>query len=64
MYFKDKESAILCDYSEQGFENAFRWVAEHENEARRIGLNGYDIGDKYFNYKVVGGELYRFLNKI
>ena len=64
MYFKDKESAILCDYSEQGFENAFCWVAVHENEARRIVLNGYDIGDKYFNYKVVGGELYRFLNKI
>lgn len=64
MYFKDKESAILCDYSEQGFENAFCWIAEHENEARRIGLNGYDIGDKYFNYKVVGGELYHFLEKI
>lgn len=64
LYFKDKESAILCDYNKLGFENAFRWIAEHEDEARQIGLNGYDIGDKYFNYKVVGGELYHFLDKI
>lgn len=64
LYFKDKKTAILCDYSEQGFEGAFRWVSEHEDEARQIGLNGYDIGDKYFNYKVAGKKLYDFLCKI
>ena len=64
LYFKDKESAILCDYSEQGYENAFRWVSKHETEANQIGINGYKVGCKCFNYKNVGKDLYEFLMTI
>lgn len=60
-YFKDKESAILCDYSKKGFVNAFLWITEHPLEAERIGKKGYEIGERYFNYKIVGEQLSDFL---
>lgn len=60
-YFKDKESAVLCDYSKSGFSKAFKWIAEHEEEARLIGKNGFEVGRKYFDYKTVGVQLYDFM---
>lgn len=63
-YFKDKESAILCEYSKHGFMEAFSWVTSHSSEAAFIGRNGYEVGKKYFDYKVVGKQLVDFLKKI
>lgn len=60
-YFKDKVSAILCDYSKEGFVNAFSWIANHPLEAGRIGKNGYEVGKRHFDYKIVGEQLFGFL---
>lgn len=60
-YFKDKESAILCNYGKEGFINAFLWIADHPVEAERIGRNGFEVGKRYFNYKTVGERLSNFL---
>lgn len=60
-YFKDKESAILCEYSKKGFVNAFSWITEHPLEAECIGKKGYEVGENYFNYKIVGKQLFDFL---
>lgn len=59
-YFKNKESAILCDYSQKGFVDAFTWVTEHPIEASIIGMNGFKVGQKYFNCSVVGKQIIDF----
>lgn len=61
LYFKDKESAILCDYSKKGFVNAFLWITEHPLEAERIGKKGFEVGKSFFNYRIVGKRLSDFL---
>jgi len=63
-YFKDKESAVLCDYSKDGFVNAFTWISENIKTAETIGYNGYKLGEKNFNYRVVGEKLSIFLDTL
>lgn len=60
-YFKDKESAVFCEYSKVGFANAFSWIVTNANKARNIGYSGYNVGRKCFDYKLVCDELYNFL---
>lgn len=63
-YFKDKDNIIICDYSLKGFTDAFMWVSNNLNESVEIGRNGYEVGNKLFNYKVVCKKLDLFLNQI
>lgn len=60
-YFRDRQSAIMCDYSVDGFAQAFDWVSSHPEEALQIGKSGYEVGNNYFNYRVVGKQLFDFL---
>lgn len=59
-YFTDKESAVLTDFTKDGFCNAFTWIIQHPEEASQIGINGYKLGEEYFNYKTVGQQLASF----
>lgn len=63
-YFKDKESIVFSDYSKSGFVDAFTWIADHPKGAAEIGKRGYEVGKRYFNYKLVGKQLYDFLMQI
>lgn len=59
-YFKDKKDIILCDYSVNGFVNAFKWVTSHPEEAKQIGINGFNLGKKEFDYKILSKKLHDF----
>lgn len=62
-YFKDREDIVLCDYSQEGFVSAFTWISEHQNEAQKIGINGFKTGEREFNYIIEGKKLHDFLIK-
>lgn len=63
-YFHNMENIILCDYSVRGFVNAFTWVANNQEAARQIGLNGFSLGKDKFNYLELSRELHGFINEI
>ena len=61
-YFTDRENIILDEYSSVGFSRSFEWVASHEFDAIKIGLNGYELGKKHFDYRRCGKQLHDFLS--
>lgn len=60
-YFSDKENIILCDYSSDGFCDAFTWVANNKCQAEMIGKKGFELGMHNFDYKLCGRQLHDFL---
>ena len=63
-YFTDKENIILCDYSTDGFADAFEWVMEHPADSKRIGINGFSLGKKEFDYQKLSKDLHNYLIKL
>jgi glycosyltransferase involved in cell wall biosynthesis len=63
-YFQNKKNIILDEYSSQGYYNSFRWIAEHPQEAQCIGRAGYELGKKFFDYKICGKQLHDFLSML
>lgn len=62
-YFSDDE-VVKCDYTVDGFANAFLWVCQNGEIAKGIGINGYKRGKKEFDYRRIGKGLYLFLKDI
>ena len=62
-YFSDNE-VIKCDYTEEAFSQAFKWVEHNKETAKQIGLNGYNRGKLSFDYLSNAKKLYSFLQKI
>ena len=63
-YFTDKKNIILCNYDVNGFIDAFKWVSNHPTEAKQIGANGFYLGKKEFDYRVLTQKLHNFLKEI
>lgn len=63
-YFTDKKNIILCNYDVNGFIDAFKWVSNHPTEAKQIGINGFYLGKKEFDYRVLAQRLHNFLEEI
>lgn len=63
-YFTDRKNIITCDYSTEGFVNAFTWITNNKESASNIGRNGFCLGEKEFNYKVFGKKIKDFLELI
>lgn len=63
-YFKDKESAIIVNYSIEAFVQGMLFLVEHPDLADYIGLEGMLIGKKYFDYKVNGKQIFDFIHKV
>ena len=63
-YFKDKESAIFSDYSVEGFESSFKWIANNAEKVEYIGKNGFKVGQMNLDYKKCGKRLHDFLNNL
>lgn len=63
-YFKDKDNIILCDYSVEGYVDAFDWVNNHFEEAEKIGERGFEVGKREFDYRKISKELHDFLKKV
>lgn len=63
-YFRDKENAVLCEYSTKGFIDAFRWIFKHPDEAKQIGINGFNLGKKSFDYRKLSFDLHNFIHSL
>lgn len=63
-YFENKKNAVICDYCVKGVTDSMEWIATHKAEAETIGHNGYLLGQKEFNYKIMGAKLNEFLQSI
>ena len=63
-YFKDKENIILCDYNIDGFVEVFKWVTRNPDKAKQIGVNGFNLGKKEFDYRELGDRLHKFMRSL
>ena len=59
-YYFDSSNVVLCEFSESGFADAFKWIELNPMEASNIGIRGYEKGRNTFNYKNLGLEMYEF----
>ena len=58
-YFKEIDF-VACDFSEDSFADAFRWIEYHKEDCTTIEYDGYRRGRIDFNYKIVCKGLYDF----
>lgn len=63
-YFKNKENVVLCEYSTKGFVDSFNWISKHPDEAEQIGINGFYLGKKYFDYRKLSFDLHNFIQSL
>lgn len=63
-YFTDKENIILSEYSSKGFARTFRWISKNQDEARQIGINGFNLGKQEFDYRKLSQQLHKFLHTL
>lgn len=63
-YLKDKESCIIAEYTIESYAKAMEWIIENREKAKEIGINGYKVGDKNFNYQTYGNQLIKFINQL
>jgi hypothetical protein len=65
MYFKDGFSALLADeYSEDAYYNKIADLLLKEKELNQIGMEGYGIGLKNFDYLAQGKILKKFIDQL
>lgn len=63
-YFKNGENAyILDELTINSFNDVFNRIIHNPQEAQKIGIAGYNLGNKNFNYKIVMNEMIQFLKK-
>lgn len=63
-YFIHNESAVIIDYTELAFTEAMLYLIEHPTIADKIGLGGFNVGIKNFEYASNGQNLIDFINTI
>ena len=61
-YFTNKVNILVDEFSSNGFCNSFNWIADNPDDANMIGLAGYQLGKKHFDYKVCSRQLDEFLH--
>ena len=62
-YFNDDE-IIKCQYNEESFAKTFNWIENNMERCNTIGINGYIKGQKEFNYKTHGLNMYKFFKTL
>jgi glycosyltransferase involved in cell wall biosynthesis len=61
-YFQHTENALIADnYDVHEFAGMMEFVIQYPNEAKIIGLAGYETGMKIFNYKTYGKQILNFM---
>ena len=63
-YFKDKQSAIIADYTPEAYAEAMEGLITNLELADRVGQGGYDVGSEYFNYLNIGKTLFDFYSNL
>ncbi|WP_303236131.1 glycosyltransferase [Phocaeicola coprophilus] len=63
-YLKDKESCIIAEYTIESYAKAMEWIIDNREKAKEIGINGYKVGNKNFNYQIYGNQLIKFIEQL
>ena len=63
-YFTNQKDLLLDEYSPEGFNRSFMWIAENPEKAVNLGHNGYELGSQFFDYRVCARELHNFFNMV
>ena len=59
-YFKNNE-CIKSEFSPLSYAEKMEWIEKNKLEAQNIGVNGYNLGLREFEYKACGRKLFDFL---
>ncbi|WP_301915739.1 hypothetical protein, partial [Phocaeicola coprophilus] len=50
---------------QRGLPNAYmEWIIDNREKAKEIGINGYKVGNKNFNYQIYGNQLIKFIEQL
>lgn len=64
-YFTDMENMLIADsYEVDQFSAKMQFVLDHEDEARKIGINGMNMALDQFDYAQVGRKIDAFLDEL
>lgn len=64
-YFEDEKTALIANtYSVDAFAEKMKFVLDHPEKAKEIGLNGKVLGLNAFDYKIHGSRLRKFLQEL
>lgn len=64
-YFEDGETALVAaTYTTDAFTKKMRYVLEHKEKAKSIGLQGKELGLREFDFKTQGVRLKGFLQEV
>ncbi|WNJ19755.1 glycosyltransferase [Pontibacter sp. G13] len=64
-YFTDQHDALVADsYDVSQYVDKMKFVLEHPDEAREIGLRGKEMGYSNFHYSIQGKRMRSFLEKL
>lgn len=63
-YYFNNDEIIKCNFSEEGFCNAFKWLENNLEKAKEIGEKGYIKGKQEFDYRILSDKMYNFFTTI
>lgn len=63
-YFKDMENIVLCSYETDSFAKTFKWISSNMVESNKIGIRGFELGRKEFNYENYGHKIIEFSDSL
>lgn len=64
-YFTDKINALFADdYSVESYTRAMQFILDNPHLSHRIGINGRQMGYKYFHYQSISQDLSNFILSI
>lgn len=63
-YFKNDINACIVDYTLDGYANAMTLLSNNQDYAMKIGIEGYNVGKKYFDCYKNGHKLIKFFESL
>ena len=63
-YFIHQETAEIISYDVNGFYKGMKELINNHSLADKIGEKGFEVGEKYFNYKTISDSIQSFLKTI
>lgn len=57
-FLEHKKSCLFAEPGNaEDFAEKLKWVLQHPDEAKEIGMNGKTVAEKSFNYKIEGKKI-------
>lgn len=63
-YFKHEINALIEPYTAEGYYEGMKKLIEDRKLADQIGLNGYEVGNRCFNFQTIGANILQFIRNL